>query len=137
MGTAVKTHRMVLADNECCLFKAVLNSGLSPQVECVIPKVRASVRIQGHQVMRKKASDPLIKKGLIFVDELFWKAAPDVPSLLGMHDQHITPTVIESDHQTAFFDSDCFDDVCSNCMCSISHSASVLEGGRLLSSLPC
>ena len=79
-GRETTTHGVVLADVDYYLFKAVLNSGLTPQIECGTPTVGSTITILEHQVMRKQSKD--YSKGLIFIDKLSWKGAPNVPSKL-------------------------------------------------------
>lgn len=127
-----KTYAMVLSDHDHFLFKAVLNSGLSPQVENDVPKVGATISVTEHKVFNKTSNEDMVCKGVVFIDKLSWKQPPDVPSVLAMYDRHITPTVVESDHNSAFFESDFVDSVYDNCTFSPSESHSTETAGTLL-----
>lgn len=125
-------YEMVLADESYSLFKGVLNSGLTPLVEKDIPKIGSTMDLTSWKVIRKNCTEtePLVARGVVFVDCLTWKQAPDASSTLQMLDKGVTP--VEFDHCTAMFHSDFVESVLENCTFSIAESHSMEAGGKLL-----
>lgn len=73
-----------------------------------------------------------MKRGVVFGDQISWKQAPRVASQLSLMDKGVTPTVVEWDQDTAFFDSEVVDSAMENCTFCVSESASMEAGGELL-----
>lgn len=123
---------MALADESNSLFKAVLNSSLTPQLENDAPRLGSSVTLQCWKLMQKNPTheQPLANRGIVFVDRISWKQAPIVSSQLEMMDEGITP--VESDHDTACFDSDFVESVMANCTFSVSESCNTAAGGKCI-----
>lgn len=130
-GGPVQVYEMVLADESYSLFKGVLNSGLTPQVEKDIPKIGSTMDLTSWKVILKNRTEtePLVARGVVFVDCLTWKQAPDASSTLQMLDKGVTP--VEFDHCTAMFHSDFVESVLENCTFSIAESHSMEAGGKL------
>lgn len=135
-GSAAATvvYEMVLADESYSLFKAVLNSGLSPQLESDVPRVGSTVTLQDYRLMQKNPNpdQPLVNRGVFFVDRVSWKQAPKVPSQLEMFNMGITPNLVEFDHNTGFYDSEFVDSVMENSTFSVAESRNTDAGGKYI-----
>lgn len=127
-------YEMVVADESMSLFKVVLNSGLSGQVEDDPPKIGSILTLTSWKLLKKNPNtkQPLVDRGIFFVDSLSWNQAPQVPSQLEMMDKGITPVLVEFDHDTSFFDVDYVQSVMDNSTFSISESHGREAGTKLL-----